>query len=99
MAGRFIIGVASALYSLGGAHLRPLRMTRHPPQAHTCLHAGVNLAAPLVGHFIIGVASALYLPALFGYVSTLKQQAAGAATGAAQVRGAKTSRGGPDLPG
>ena len=43
------------------------------------------LAAPLIGHFMIGIASAFYLPGIFGYISTLKQSAAGAACGMVQA--------------
>eukprot|EP00882_Tetradesmus_deserticola_P023216 GHRQ01025261.1.p1 GENE.GHRQ01025261.1~~GHRQ01025261.1.p1 ORF type:complete len:154 (+),score=60.95 GHRQ01025261.1:347-808(+) len=44
-----------------------------------------HIVGPLVGHFVIGAASAAYLPGLFGYLSTIKQQSASAAAAAVQA--------------
>jgi MFS family permease len=44
-----------------------------------------HIVGPLVGHFVIGVASAAYLPGMFGYLSTIKQQSASAAAAAVQA--------------
>eukprot|EP00878_Enallax_costatus_P011335 GHUV01011836.1.p1 GENE.GHUV01011836.1~~GHUV01011836.1.p1 ORF type:complete len:533 (+),score=142.22 GHUV01011836.1:700-2298(+) len=49
------------------------------------LHYNTHIVGPLVGHFVIGVASAAYLPGLFGYISTIKQQNASAAAAAVQA--------------
>uniref|UniRef100_A0A383WNZ1 Major facilitator superfamily (MFS) profile domain-containing protein n=1 Tax=Tetradesmus obliquus TaxID=3088 RepID=A0A383WNZ1_TETOB len=46
------------------------------------LHYNTHIVGPLVGHFVIGVASAAYLPGMFGYLSTIKQQSASAAAAA-----------------
>jgi hypothetical protein len=44
-----------------------------------------HIVGPLVGHFVIGVASASYLPGMFGYLLTIKQQSASAAAAAVQA--------------
>ncbi|KAF6254077.1 major facilitator superfamily domain-containing protein [Scenedesmus sp. NREL 46B-D3] len=44
-----------------------------------------HIVGPLVGHFVIGAASAAYLPGMFGYLSTIKQQSASAAAAAVQA--------------
>jgi hypothetical protein len=44
-----------------------------------------HIVGPLAGHFVIGVASASYLPGMFGYLSTIKQQSASAAAAAVQA--------------
>lgn len=49
------------------------------------LDRGTHIVGPLVGHFVIGVASAAYLPGMFGYISTIKQQNASAAAAAVQA--------------
>lgn len=49
------------------------------------LHFNTHIVGPLVGHFVIGVASAAYLPGMFGYISTIKQQNASAAAAAVQA--------------
>lgn len=46
------------------------------------LHYSTHIVGPLAGHFVIGVASASYLPGLFGYISTIKQQNASGAAAA-----------------
>jgi len=48
------------------------------------LHNSTHLVAPLVGHFLIGVASAAWLPGIFGYISSIKQANAAAASAAVQ---------------
>jgi multidrug resistance protein len=49
------------------------------------LHHNTHIVGPLVGHFVIGVASSAYLPGMFGYISTIKQQNASAAAAAVQA--------------
>ena len=49
------------------------------------LHYRTNLAGPLVGHFFVGVALSLYFPAIFSYLTVIKQQQAGAASAAVQA--------------
>lgn len=49
------------------------------------LEYNTHIVGPLVGHFVIGVASAAYLPGMFGYISTIKQQNASAAGAAVQA--------------
>jgi len=44
-----------------------------------------NLAACLIGQFFIGAGCASYLPGIFGYLSAIKQSAAGAASAAVQT--------------
>lgn len=41
--------------------------------------------APLVGHFVISAAASAYLPAMIGYISTIKQQNASAPAAAVQA--------------
>eukprot|EP00775_Hariotina_reticulata_P008932 gene8932-9109_t len=48
------------------------------------LHSSTHIVAPLVGHFLIGVASAAWLPGMFGYISSIKQANAAAASAAVQ---------------
>jgi len=48
------------------------------------LHNSTHIVAPLVGHFMIGVASAAWLPGMFGYISSIKQANAAAASAAVQ---------------
>jgi hypothetical protein len=43
-----------------------------------------HLAGPLIGHFFVGVALSFYLPAIFSYLSVIKQQQAAAANAAVQ---------------
>jgi hypothetical protein len=49
------------------------------------LASNTHIFGPLVGHFVIGAASACYLPGMFGYLSTIKQQSASAAAAAVQA--------------
>jgi MFS family permease len=48
------------------------------------LQEKTHLVAPLVGHFLIGAASAGWMPGFYGYVSSVKQANAGAASAAGQ---------------
>ena len=49
------------------------------------LHAGTNLAGPMISSFFMGASICAFFPGVMSYVSILKQHAAAAAGGAVQA--------------